>query len=327
MISLFRNGRQESLLVLLFAALLCNLPILFKVGEVEPALVRGLVFGLFADYVALFALAVFLMNTVLVIIGAYLLFSISEEFEMGAKANFLPAFCYILLCSLFEVSNDVNSVLFANSFLLLNWYVVLGTYRKENIKEPVFFGAMLLSVGAFFYWPLIFYFVLMLVVLVVLHPIRWQDWVMSLFGMLLPFLYVFSGMFMGDAFVPWLQEIGSQELQFKFPLPKGSYSDWVGMVAGFLFLLPALYVHAGLMSTGKVKSQKSLTLLFWAFIISIPVQFLNSDFGTSSMLLFVPPLAVILSNFLLQLKSNFLSELSFWLIVTAGIVFRFQLLG
>ena len=259
---LFRSIQPLALFILPVITALLWLPSLMDPPKVDLGHAMPL-FKLFCRWMTDLPYAVPVAGIIIVSGSSILLNYIVNENEMLPRHSYLPALFYVILMSCTPQLLTLHPVLFANIFLMLALHKLLGTYRRDTAFGQVFDAASLTGIAVLFYLPSILLFPVIWVGLVVLRPFIWREWIISLIGFVVPFLFAAVYYFWYDALVNvWndsvLWPIRNRFFQFN------ATPSFIALlsVLGWLFL-----VSAGTLITGirisKLKAKSSLLLIVW----------------------------------------------------------------
>jgi len=255
---------------------------------------------------------------ILVIGESILLNYILNKFEIMAKKTAMPAIFYCLLMSCCKPLTHFYPLLFSNFFILLALFKIGLSYRVDEAFSSVFDASFFIAIASLFYFPSIIIYPLIWVTLIVIRPFIWREWVISLVGLLLPYLFVVVYYFWTDKvnfllydkiFFPSsdsLLSISNQRQTFLF-------------VASFLLLLLILSVVHLLKGwpVNTILSRNFLVVLFWLLGLSILSYTMAPVFNITYLAIAAIPLAVFIANFYLMTRFKWTSEIIFILFVTA----------
>jgi hypothetical protein len=327
MLQLFKSGRTEAYIIVVLIGLLAWLPGLLATDYLEHPEKLMIGYGLVATLFSPFKFLSIGFTILMVFVGAFLVNALSDNFEIRTKANLLPALMYLIFSAVLPIDHRLNPVIIANLFLLGSSWLIFDTYRSEKANTNIFLGAMFLTGASFFYFPAILHLLTLFISLTLLRPFLWKEWAIGLIGFLIPFIYLFSYYYFDDRLGEKLQYIlidGWQNWDWRFQF---NTSNTVFLIVIGLFFVFSLFVHLGLMSTGKVKAQKYLTVIFFSLLFSILIVALTQNWSQSASVILAFPLSIMFGNLFMQIKSGFVGELCFWLFLIAISIVKLQLLS
>jgi hypothetical protein len=297
---LLNKGFRDSLVPLIFIFLLS-----FIINYLSPlALEENHYPNLFYNYFTQKITSKFLINTlnyVFIGLGVFLVSLISVNQEIVEKPNYFPVFLYLLL-SLASVNPfQIESQVFTNVFVLFSIYQLLNIYREENVLRQIFGAAFWLSVSAFITISSIISFPLFFIILLILRPFYWREWIIALIGFFLP-LFIYECMAYLTNFNQWYL-FDSVELYFQF-LKVPSFSEYYFPLTLCLFILLIISIFYNLANGfgNTVKKQKAKSILLWFLFFSTFGFFSGGANSTSIILTYAFPLSFFIGDFLYNLK-------------------------
>lgn len=213
------------------------------------------------------------------LITYFLLFTQSVTFnklindqKMMQRPNYLPAMSYLLITSMFSEWNVLTAPLIINTMLIWVWARMSTLYANQNPKSTLFNIGMMIGVSTFFYFPSLAFVLLIVFALIVSRPFILAEWFISILGILTPYYFLFSYLFLTD-------EIYGYKLpQFEVSYPKFHQNYWA--LAGICLILVALLIGFYFVQANfrkqlvQVRKRWSLLLLYLAVALFVP--FINA---------------------------------------------------
>ncbi|MEE9460427.1 MAG: hypothetical protein V3V53_01240 [Bacteroidales bacterium] len=259
----------------------------------------------------------FLSKTIalsLLVINALLLSRLNMKFIVLKSRTYLPSFIFLLIVSSYLPLQRLNPVVFASIFMLFAIEAILGTFKKEGLAYEYFLASFLVSTGSLFYARGAYLMLIIWIGLSLFRNIRWREWMFTVIGFLLPYIFLFS-----------LYYLAGQEL-----LPR-----WQGMIMNFLpdhdfnyfnkyyILFYAFLAFLILLASRKMISnyqglkiyvRKFYKLNFWIFAVMLIVYF--SLYSRSVELVYFSGFAIayLLSYYFFNLRSKLTGEILFGLL-------------
>jgi hypothetical protein len=252
-----------------------------------------------------------IIGLLLVIAEAFLLNYIVNENEVLAKKTALPGLFYIVFMSNNSAMLALHPLLFSNLFLLFALGKILDAYRKDIVFSQVFDAGMLVSIASLFYFPCIIFFPVLGIALILFRPFLWREWVISLIGVVVPYIFVLTWYFWNDVmeylfidkmFFPivFKSKGGSLPSSFYFMISVG----WIMVLLSFGKLFNGL-------GGGTQKTKKALILMLWLLLFSGLSLFLAPEISTVYFSVLAIPIAVICSNYFSRMRRELWGELLF----------------
>lgn len=244
-----------------------------------------------------------LLNYLFIAIGVFLANIICLNQEIVEKQNYFPVFLYLLLCTVGVNPRQIAPQIFTNVFILYSVYKLLNTYRNENVLRDIFNAAFWLSVSAFITISSIISFPLFFIVLLILRPFHWREWVIALLGFFLP-VFIYECMAYLSDFNQWYL-FDATELYFQV-LKAPYFSEYYLPLSISLFLLLLISIFYNLANGfgNTVKKQRTKSILLWFIFFSL-FGFFSAGANSSNIILtYAFPLSFFIGDFLYSLKQT-----------------------
>ncbi|HXC05666.1 MAG TPA: hypothetical protein VNZ86_12980 [Bacteroidia bacterium] len=322
LISSFRSYTPASLLKVpvfglflwFFSGLYRHAPVDASVNQASP-----LILQIHTALSGLYFLDVFL-SLACTIGSAFLLNYIVNQHSLLAKKTYLPAMLYLLYNACTGDFLRLHPGSITNLFIIATCHQLFNTYRKDSARAEVFNAGLLIGLASIIYLPSLVLFLFVWITLIIYRPFIWQEYVLSLLGFLMPWMFFLVYYFWNDQ----LQTIGVRLIfkhidghLFLFPV-KPSYI-WLYLVFGTVFLASFLaYTSSQLVM--PLKSKKTFAMLVWCLITGIASAYLAPVISLTSLSIISIPMAVLSSNLFLQIKRGWLAELLFSFMLIAVLV-------
>ena len=252
-----------------------------------------------------------LLSLVLAITLAFMVLQINNRFAFIRIRTMLPAPLFVLLVGGFSQMHTLHPVYFGAVFLLFAIYRLFSMFDQAKPYSSAFDAGFLLSIGALFYFNLIFLLPAFIIGIAILsREYNWRSFIINLLGFLLPWLFAFSYAILTEHLLPLLkmleQNILTANNHFRSNIP-------LQIFLGFLIFLTALGSIKMIQQydTKKVSSRKYFTIFFLIFIFSM-LSFIFVPATSQEMLVIMAiPVSLLIANLLVFMKSRFWSELIF----------------
>jgi hypothetical protein len=251
------------------------------------------------------------ISLIINVISAFLLNYIVNHNNLIARKTYLPAlffliynaFCGELLC--------LSAGSLANFLIIVACHQLFNTYRKESALSEVFNSGMLIGISSLIYFPSLILFLFVWITLVIYRPFIWQEYAVSLLGLLLPLVYYV-------VYNLWFNKLGSvwtetthTHLAFKPTLFETS-NAYIFLYTVFgIIILSALFRVANSTVVLPLKSKKGISLLFWCFLLAAVAALFNPFFDITAFKMTTIGLSVFSANLFIQIKKNWVGEMLF----------------
>lgn len=283
---------------------------------VEPAPIVYMPFYVPVDgFLRLHPLFSVISGLILSITEAFLLNYVIYQHQVLTKKSWLPALIFVVLSACTPGLLWLHPQLIAGLFLLGMLHLLLGTYRMDKSFGAVFNAGFLLGMATMFYLPSIVFLLFAIIVLILLRPFIWREWIIFIIGLMIPWLYAGVWFFWNDQ----LKEITGRVLlepirhrDFFLKLPYEYYA--LTAVTGFLLLVAAGRFVAGA-GTSTLKTKKGVSVMVWFLVFSLLAIIPAQNFAVAGFLFVLFPVALFVSNYFLQARRLWLAETIFILLL------------
>lgn len=325
MIQQFRNLNFINLFYLLLLAiilrvgLLVNMPQAINSGFIEFSSRLLIPFDLDAT---LLPVGNILIALLIVLVQATLFNQIINKHNILGKASFLPAACYIIVCSVFTPFLSFTPPLLCNFFLLYIFNKILVEYKNSNSVAAMFDLGLVIALGTLFYFPFVGFLLLLWIALLLFKPFYWREWVSVLVGFLTLMFILGVYYYWNDKLVDFL-EIW-KPLSTKLPIYINiEVSDYIVLFPIVVCVLISMYFLNQNFFKSYVLVRKSFQLAVFIFLIGLFTFYLKPDFRINHFLLCALPIALSVSYYFINAKKKLVFESLFLTIIGAIIYFQF----
>ena len=233
-----------------------------------------------------------------------------SKLKMFQQVSYLPGFTYIILTALFPYWDVISAGLVANSLVIWILVKLLRLYDQNQPKSLEFNIGMILGCSIILYAPIAILIPVVLFALTIIRPFKLSEWLVLLMGILLPFYFIFTYVYMTSApkefshFLP--------RLDWKNPLIKPNIKIILTLsLIGLQFLAGLLYwrdQHARFII--QVRKYWGVLLLVLILTLFQPIIFSAQALYASAIVL--TPLACFISFAYSAPKRLFVPNLLFW---------------
>lgn len=243
---------------------------------------------------------------------------ISLKNDLTKNNNYAALLFFIFLLffpSIFENKN----ILISNFFLLLALRRLMSLKSMLSIKEKIFDASFWIFLSALFHFWSIFYIILVFVS-IILHVSRdYRNWLIpfiALFTVGILF-FVFNGIY---DYTLLDNLLNKTYISFHFSYFENIYQN----IALAIFTSISLLFFASLLLTINTKMlnmQSSYKKILFSFVLGVGIFVLSANKNNSYLAFSLAPLAIIGANFLEDIKTNWIKEVSVYLLLFLGLFF------
>ncbi|MCC6372155.1 MAG: hypothetical protein IT236_14220 [Bacteroidia bacterium] len=297
---LLNKGLRGSLVLLAAIFVLTFLASYLSLVSIEQDNYPNLFYNYFSGTIQS-KILVTLLNYLFIGLGVFLISLIAVNQEVVEKQNYFPVFLYLLLSAACVHPSNLTPQILTNIFILFSVYKLLDSYRKDDVLKNIFDAALWLCVSFYFSASSIIFFPFFFIVLFILRPFYWREWVIALLGFVTP-VYIYECMAYLSNFNRWYL-FESAQLYFssiKIPVLSEYY---LLLTLSLLLLLFVSLAHALTRGFGnKVKKQRSKSILLWYLFFASLSLFSGGANGSVIIASFAFPLSFFIGDFLYNMK-------------------------
>lgn len=325
MVQQFRNLNFINLLFLILLALLLRLGLFFDL----PTAVNSGFTEIFSRLLINFNLDTYLSPTgniavaiIVVYLQALLFNQIINKHQILGKSTFLPAACYIIVCSVFTPFLSFTPPLLCNFLLLFIFNKILIEYKNSNSIAAMFDLGLVVALGTIFYFPFVGFLLLLWIALLLFKPFYWREWIAVLVGFLTIVFILGVYYYWNDKLVSFV-EIW-KPLSTKLPIYINiQVLDYIVLFPIAICVLQSMYYLNQNFFKSYVLVRKSFQLAVAIFILAIFTFYLSSGFRINHFLLCALPVALSLSYYFVNAKKKWVFETLFLATIAVIVYFQF----
>ncbi|MFZ4057892.1 MAG: DUF6427 family protein [Ferruginibacter sp.] len=237
------------------------------------------------------------------------------------KPNYLTGMAYLLISSIFTEWNILSAPLIINTFLLWVWAKMSAIYTLTNPKATLFNIGLVIGICTFFYFPSIAFAILVVAGLVITRPFKLAEWLVALLGIITPYYFLLSYVFLTDK---WK---GYKFPGFSVGLPRFFETSWalVAIVLVLLATIIGIYFIRSNFRRQLVQIRKSWSLVFLYALVAAFVPCINATRTFEYWILCAVPLALFTGCAFLYPNKRWMPAIIHWCMVAMVILFGYVL--
>lgn len=243
--------------------------------------------------------------------GAFLLNYVIYQHQVLTKKSWLPALLYIVLSACTPGLLWLHPQVIAGPFLLGMLHLLLGTYRADKAFGAVFKAGFLLGIAALFYLPALVFLLFAIIVLILLRPFIWREWIIFIIGVTIPWLYAGAWFFWTGAIDEITQRVLIAPIvhrDFFLKLPYEYYA--LTAVTGFLLMVAIGRFVAGA-GTSTLKTKKGVSVMVWFLVFSLLAIAPAQNYAVAGFIFALYPVSLFISNYFLLARRTWIAETIF----------------
>lgn len=260
-----------------------------------------------------------ILGALLIILLSIIFNNLITAFEI-IKNTFLPGFFFLLLCMSNAKFITLGPISLSLSFLLLAINELFILSKEDCRYDTIFNTGFLVAISSLFFFPVIYIYPLMLIGIVYFRNDTAREFMISITGLLIPYLFLFTYLYWNNEFFSFLTTLKIYYLKPSINIDKTNYFFW-GITALLLF---SVFTFLTRFSEGNARIRKFKALFFWILIFTMLIH-VFSDFKISDYIIFISiPAAVFFTDFFQNIKKQWISELL--VLIMVGLVVYNQII-
>jgi hypothetical protein len=317
MVFLFRDRSDINLLFLVVLSILVHFHFYWEAPIVIANPSDGLLAYLLFHYIQpLPPLALMVLFHVIVITQALRLNILLSRFKMFQQVSYLPAFTFVLLTALFPFWDAISSGLIANALIIWILVKLNRLYDQTQPKTVEFNIGLIVGFSILMYEPIAILIPVVVFALAIIRPFRLAEWLVLIMGILLPFYFIFTYVFLTDsaaAFTAFLPK-----LDWKNPLAGLELKAAITLIFIAIQLLIGIYFWQAQQNRNIIQVRKYWGVMLLTLFVTFfqPIIFSTQALYASAIVL--APLASFICYGYASPKQLLLPNVLFW--ISAGLI-------
>lgn len=324
LISVFRSSFSSKILIFSVLGILLWMDALIVPPEMPASPALSPLYQLAYNWMAS-------INWMPTIIAFLLLFAEAVLFnyaitERGllSKTTLMVALLYLVLMSHAPALLTLNPVIMANIFLIIALNKVLQIYGKKESLVHILDAGLLVGVASLFYFPAVIFLAFLLISLLNYSFLSWREWVVSVWGLCVPYIFLFGFYFWTDQLTEQFNAYGNYFTEIshlKFFHYPGIYHIFWTIIVIMLFLTFGKFLNR--LNERTISLRKKYTVIIAMFLAGLLSFFyVHGNFEYHIMLLFIP-VSIFVGFYFIEVKKTFWSEVMFGLLLLVIILAKF----
>lgn len=236
------------------------------------------------------------------VILVFLVINLNARLRIIEANTYLHGYIFLMLIHTLGLGGSLIPLLVAEVFLVLVFYAVFDSYKRELAIVNFFWASICLALGSFFFPFMAFLLPFIWIALYYLRPFNYREWAVTLFGFLTPFYLHWAWCFLFD--IDWLSWISAYLGAFRpsfFALNMSRIELVYHLVVALLVAVS--YVYLTSRESLKIQSRKLNLLFVWLLSLLLLLIVFYSQYTMHLALFGAIPIAFLFSGFLYNLRS------------------------
>ncbi len=255
----------------------------------------------------------------IVILIAYSLIQLNEQFIFIKQRTDLPSLLFIVLISCAILINGIHPALISALFLLLSLNRIFKIYHGSSSVSSAFDAGLHIGLASLFYLPSSLFFIWFVWALVILSSFRLRELLGGFLGFITPVFFILCWSFWQgqlDSFIEHTQLVFNQQEYFPvFPISQIFYWAFLGLLS----LISIFFTIWGF-EEKRVRSRKYLIVLVALFVTCIASGILFPSSILAQFFIAAVPLSYIFSYFFVMNRNTKITEILFTILILGSIL-------
>jgi hypothetical protein len=310
-LALFRHNQSFTLALLVIIILFQWIPLIMYPISIEY---NGMpLFNPFQWISFQFPYIASILSFILLISQGIYLNILTNRYDLTIRQTYFPSLVFILIAGLFPDFRNLNPSLLAGIFILAACDQLLGMHKQKNVDHLAFNSSFLIAIASLISLQTLLFYVLVIVSLIIFRPFSWREFLVSLSGLMVPYIFLITWLIISDnGYFTGLHFLN--EHNTSLIITNKLHINITGCIVLFITLIAYWKVNSYLNST-IVKIKKGYTLLNWMAVLLFTFFLISNFNATSIIVLMSIPFSVILSNYFLLSAKSLVAELLFILLL------------
>ncbi len=263
-----------------------------------------------------------ILALVVIVTQGIVLTLILSNHDLAPRNNALPAILYLLLMSWHPNMLAFHSTLIANAFLILFLFEFLQIYEKPDAFKEVFTSCFAIALATLFQSSAVILMVLVWFGFIIYRVFSWREWIISLTGFFLPFLFYALYEYWNDTWLIKIEEIRVYFSAYHL-IPLHFTTSEIIIFTVFSFLTLATVVRVMQIIQEKVISiRKKFIFLVWFLVLTSAIFFFSPGLSWQNASMAILPLTILVSYHFSLLKKLFWWEILFTMLLIGFVWIR-----
>jgi hypothetical protein len=291
---------------------------IFRLGEITPPYAGVTLFPSFFERANDLPWLRAVLGLTLLVLQAATWNRIVNKHGLLKQAGYFPFFFMAILLSCRPSLIGIYPAPVSSLFLVLAIHKIISSYKNEKALSEIFDAGLFIGIASLFYIPSTLFIVLLWIGLITVRTINLREWVCTIIGFSLPFVFMFTYNLVFYPGYSWFGKITGEFTYHKVHI-SFSWEQITIMVILCLIALGSLWFFVNRLTDNVVKTQKFWALMLWFILIAVGSVLICPVKDSRTLSVFVIPGSFILSAYFLKTRAKFLPEILF-LSLLAGVI-------
>lgn len=262
----------------------------------------------FFEWIHSFPLVKEILGLAMLLLMAGVWNRVVNKHSLLKQSTYFPFLFMVILLSCRDSMVGFYPALPSSLFLVLFLDRLISSYKKDRALPDIFDSGLFIGIATLFYIPSMVFLILLWVGLFTIRSINWREWLCSIIGFLLPFVFTFTYNLVFYPHYPWFNKIAS-EFAYHYAHFSFSWEQLTIIITMALTALGSLWYFINKIRENILKTQKFWTLMLWFILISIASILICPVKDSRAFSIIAIPGSFVLSVYFLKTRAKILPEL------------------
>ncbi|MFN8210593.1 MAG: hypothetical protein U0T33_06460 [Bacteroidales bacterium] len=263
-----------------------------------------------------------IFSFVMVILMTYLLVNFNTTLFFINERTFLPSVIFLLVSSFFPAFQLFNPVLPSAVLLMLAIKRIMEAYRKNGTAYNFFDASLLIGTSSLLYANMIWFGLLSIIGIAILRTGNLKEILLALLGLCTPLAIATGVYYVAGNDPAELIRLSYYNLFGRAETFEFTRVTIAGLIILGLVLLFSIFFLLAELSSKKIRSRKTFSLLIYTFIISITVYFAVPSVSLEMIYIAAIPVSYFLTHYFIFSKRKIVPEIFFLAILIIVVVIQ-----
>lgn len=256
------------------------------------------------------AFAYTLLGVLIIFVQSLHLNSIALRHKLFPRNNYLTAFTYLLLTSIYSRFNTFNETMILNWMLMGATDIMFSFSQTTKPRKHIFNAALLFALASLFQFTSLSFILLLMTGMVLFRSFSVGEWAVALMGYVTPLYFLASILFLVNKlyFFQYWVHIGFSIA----PLKKDIGPFIVTMSGIFILLISGVFAMRRNVQMSNIYVRRDWIALSFYLIISAVVGFMTDRRVTSAWMITLPAISIICTHAMALEKNKRFSNFIFY---------------
>jgi len=275
-------------------------------------------FGIFYQFINFYQLKL-IIAVLFLLFQVLFLIRFNNKYKVLHENYFLQALIFSLIVNSITSLQNLFPIYIANLLFMYSFDKIVKSINAENAIPHYFEASFYISLASLFYFNIIFYFIIIWIGLIIIRPIIWREWFVSIIGLVLPYFFIVTYYFIFDDSNFKLFTKVMNCVKFGFTQSNFTFISVVIIsFSSFISLLQLLKKSSLSISNRKIK-----ILFTWIIVISFLLFLFTNNESLQLIFVFAFAATFFITNYLVEIKRQWIGNIILLVFIGVNVYAQF----